>query len=70
MVQVSLVGYASAGAFLGLAYFDFYYDLIAVVVLCRTVVASQKGSVEPQQAGSTAAYPALNSQRVRTERPR
>ena len=29
MVQVSLVGYASAGAFLGLAYFDFYYTLIA-----------------------------------------
>ena len=27
MVQVSLVGYASAGAFLGLAYFDFYYTL-------------------------------------------
>jgi putative inorganic carbon (hco3(-)) transporter len=70
MVQVSLVGYASAGAFLGLAYFDFYYDLIAVVVLCRTVVASQKASVEPQQAGSAAAYPALNSQRVTTERPR
>ena len=35
MVQVSLVGYASAGAFLGLAYFDFYYTLVAVVVLCK-----------------------------------
>ena len=27
MMQVSLVGYASAGAFLGLAYFDYYYTL-------------------------------------------
>lgn len=41
MVQVSLIGYASAGAFLGLAYFDFYYTLIAVVVLCKRVLKSQ-----------------------------
>ena len=41
MVQVSLVGYASAGAFLGLAYFDFYYTLVAVIVLCKTVLTSQ-----------------------------
>jgi len=34
------VGYASAGAFLGLAYFDYYYTLIALVVLCRTMVAT------------------------------
>jgi probable O-glycosylation ligase (exosortase A-associated) len=40
MVQVSLVGYASAGAFLGLAYFDYYYTLIALVVLCKTVLIS------------------------------
>jgi probable O-glycosylation ligase (exosortase A-associated) len=38
MIQVSLVGYACAGAFLGLAYFDFYYTLVAVIVLCRTVL--------------------------------
>jgi len=40
MIQVSLVGYASAGAFLGLAYFDYYYTLIALVVLCKTVLVS------------------------------
>ena len=40
MVQVSLVGYATAGAFLGLAYFDYYYTLIALVVLCKTVLVS------------------------------
>lgn len=41
MIQVSLVGYASAGAFLGLAYFDYYYTLIALVVLCKTVLISE-----------------------------
>jgi probable O-glycosylation ligase (exosortase A-associated) len=40
MIQVSLVGYASAGAFLGLAYFDYYYTLIALVVLCKAVLMS------------------------------
>jgi probable O-glycosylation ligase (exosortase A-associated) len=44
MIQVSLVGYASAGAFVGLAYFDFYYTLIAIVVLCKTVLISDSAS--------------------------
>ena len=38
MLQVSLVAYASSGAFLGLAYFDLYYHLVAIVVLCKVVV--------------------------------
>lgn len=33
MLQVSLIGYATGGAFLGLAYFDYYYDLVAVVIV-------------------------------------
>lgn len=32
MMQVALVGYAAAGAFLGLAYFNYYYALLAIVV--------------------------------------
>lgn len=32
MVQVSLIAYATAGLFLGLAYFDYYYTLIVIVV--------------------------------------
>ena len=35
MLQVSLVAYATSGAFLGLAYFDLYYHLIALVVLIK-----------------------------------
>jgi probable O-glycosylation ligase (exosortase A-associated) len=42
MVQVSLVGYAVGGAFLGLAYFDLYYTLIAVIVLCKNLLATQE----------------------------
>lgn len=35
MIQVSLIGYAVSGAFLGLAYFDFYYHLLAILVLLQ-----------------------------------
>ena len=63
MIQVSLVGYASAGAFLGLAYFDYYYTLIAIVVLCKTVLISDIASqaAEPAKNATsplTAARPA------------
>ena len=33
MTQVSLIGYATGGAFLGLAYFDYYYHLVIILVL-------------------------------------
>jgi probable O-glycosylation ligase (exosortase A-associated) len=38
MLQVSLVAYASGGAFLGLAYFDLPYHLVAVAVILRTCI--------------------------------
>lgn len=38
MVQVSLIGYAIGGAFLGLAYFDLYYTLIAFLIVTRLLV--------------------------------
>lgn len=38
MLQVSLIGYAVSGAFLGLAYFDYYYDLIAITVITWSLV--------------------------------
>lgn len=41
MVQVSLVGYAITGAFLGMAYFDLYYHLIAILVLAKELVAEE-----------------------------
>lgn len=38
MIQVSLVGYAVGGAFLGLAYFDLYYHLVAMIVALHCIV--------------------------------
>ena len=57
MVQVSLVGYASAGAFLGLAYFDYYYTLIALVVLCKTVLISSNAKQVAESAADTGQLP-------------
>jgi putative inorganic carbon (hco3(-)) transporter len=44
MIQVSMVAYMSAGAFLGLAYFDFIYHLVAIVVVVFHMVV-----VEPSR---------------------
>ena len=57
MVQVSLVGYASAGAFLGLAYFDYYYTLIALVVLCKSVLISSNAKQVAELAVDTGQLP-------------
>jgi low temperature requirement protein LtrA len=38
MIQVSLIGYAVSGAFLGLAYFDLYYALIAIIIMSGYVL--------------------------------
>jgi probable O-glycosylation ligase (exosortase A-associated) len=38
MLQVSLLGYAVSGAFLGLAYFDYYYHLIAITLITWSLV--------------------------------
>lgn len=54
MIQVSLVGYAVAGAFLGLAYFDYYYTLVAVVVVVKTLMLTRPAEV-------SAARPAVQS---------
>lgn len=38
MTQVSLVGFATAGAFQNLAFFDFYFHLIALLFLAKCIV--------------------------------
>ena len=49
MLQVSLIGYATGGAFLGLAYFDLYYHLVAMLIITRILVeqALQPNAVSP-----------------------
>ncbi|MCK0509218.1 putative O-glycosylation ligase, exosortase A system-associated [Aromatoleum anaerobium] len=38
MVQASLIAYLSAGAFLGMAYFDYYYNLVLIVVIMKAIL--------------------------------
>ena len=38
MCQVCLTAYASTGAFVGLAYFDLYYNIIALYVIAKLIV--------------------------------
>lgn len=54
MVQVSLVAYMTAGAFLGMAYFDFPYNLVLIIVAIKTMYLRM---ARPQGAGR--ATPAL-----------
>ena len=50
MCQVSMIGYASAGAFLGLSYFDLYYHVLMIIVMTK-VVLLQEEKLAPKQAG-------------------
>ena len=38
MIQVSLIGYGTGGAFLGLAYFDLPYHLVAMIVILHVLL--------------------------------
>ncbi len=56
MTQVSMIGFAVGGAFLGLSYFDLYYHLIAIIVVLRAIVTEEaqpaaaliEGAAEPK----------------------
>lgn len=54
MLQVSLVGYAVGGAFLGLAYFDLYYHLVVLMLLVqaqvRASIATAPAAEQPAPA--------------------
>lgn len=52
MIQVSLVAYMSAGAFLGLAYFDYLYHLVAIVVVVHVLVTQHAQQPVPAQSMS------------------
>jgi putative inorganic carbon (hco3(-)) transporter len=49
MVQVSLIGYATCGAFLGLSYFDFYWHLVAIMVILNHLVNQQTANALAQK---------------------
>lgn len=45
MLQVSLIGYAVGGAFLGLSYFDLYYHLIALIIIVQSIVRTSDNTL-------------------------
>jgi len=47
MIQVSIIGFATGGAFLGLLHFDFPYYLAAIVVLVKATIDEDKAMVKP-----------------------
>jgi O-antigen ligase len=65
MTQVSLIGYATAGAFLGLAYFDLPYHLIVIIVLAKVVLEREGVSVLRNQR-SLSRHPKLHRSRSAT----
>src|SRR3546814_2319221 len=59
--QVSLIGFAVAGAFQNLAFFDLYFHLIAIVFLAHQAVITvltEEGSI-PHPSGARRRSPAL-----------
>jgi len=58
MTQVSLAAYATAGAFLGMAYFDYPYNLVLIVVACQSILAAREASPKPAVAPTAQAMPA------------
>lgn len=50
MTQVSMVGYATGGAFLGLAYFDYYYHLVIILVLTYQIAVKKFWEIPPGAA--------------------
>ncbi len=64
MTQVSLVGYATSGAFLGLAYFDLYYNLVAIVILAKMIVREhlEEMAAEFEDGQAPASYQVTSSE--------
>jgi probable O-glycosylation ligase (exosortase A-associated) len=52
MTQVSLVAYGAAGAFLGMAYFDYTYNLVLIVIVCTAILAARSAGAIPATARS------------------
>ncbi len=68
MVQVALIGYGVGGAFLGLAYFDLPYSLMAIVALTNANVdraLAAQPATKPPETATAAAPPAVAARRGR-----
>ncbi|HVP89414.1 MAG TPA: putative O-glycosylation ligase, exosortase A system-associated, partial [Casimicrobiaceae bacterium] len=61
MIQVSLIAYLSAGAFLGLGYFDYFYNLVLIVAVAKVLVARNIVSTTTGESEAPAGQPELAS---------
>lgn len=63
MIQVSLIGYAAGGAFLGLGYFDLPYHLMIILILAAKFSGLLEKNLEPVVASPNSPRPfrAFNS---------
>lgn len=58
MAQVSLIGYAAAGSFLNLAFYDLYYLVLAIAVISGQIVSRQlAGEAAPRRSHAPAPDP-------------
>lgn len=65
MTQVSMIGYAAGGAFLGLAYFDYYYHLVIILVLTYQIaVKNAWGALEQGKSADPNAPKATLGERL------
>jgi len=69
MIQVSLVAYASGGAFLSLTYFDLAWHLIAILVISRAIVDSEVVGLEGTGGDSSERSKVRRYGAVRTSPP-
>ncbi len=65
MLQVSFLGYATAGAFRNLSIFDLFYHMLAIIVLTRIVV----GRVLTQPATSNGLAPQWSGKKNPSDGP-
>jgi probable O-glycosylation ligase (exosortase A-associated) len=66
MTQVSLVAYASAGAFLGMAYFDYAYNLVLIVIACKAILLARSKTALPAARRPVASRAAAAAQAARS----
>lgn len=59
MIQFSLIPFLISGAFLGLAYFDLYYQLVATVILLKSFAQRQDWPPEAKEVAEENSIPAF-----------
>lgn len=60
MLQVSFIGYAVSGAFLGLAYYDYYYNLVATALIA-SMIAEKQLATDVKSTGDASVERSSNS---------